>query len=293
VKRTHNWGRIIGTGLIVGLLALAGLAAVASAQGPGMMGGWGGNGNFGGMMGNWGGNGSYGNMMGNWGGNSGFGGMMNSLQGMMGNWGGNSGFGGMMGGANGDYGDMDPQACLGGWGNPGDGEPLTLDEAASKVEAYVQSLNNEDLAVAEVMEFENNFYAEVLEKSTGTHAFEVLVHRYTGAVMPEPGPNMMWNTKYGQMSGLGGMMGGWQNTPGSGEMTVTPAQALEDAQKWLDANMAGTTVADEADAFNGYYTIHTLKDGNITGMLSVNGYSGAVWYHNWHGDFIGMKALDQ
>ncbi len=23
-------------------------------------------------------------------------------------------------------------------------------------------------------------------------------------------------------------------------------------------------------------------------MLSVNGYSGEVWYHNWHGPFVAM-----
>jgi len=298
VKRPHNWKRVVGTGLIVGLLALAGLAAVASAQGPmgssfggtvgnngfgNMMGGWG-NSGFGNMMGGWG-NSSFGNMMGGWG-NGGYGNMM-------GGWG-NGSFGGMMGGVTGNYGDMDPQNCLGSWGNPGNGEALSLDEATQRAEAYVSSLNNDDLVLAEVMAFENNFYAEVKEESTGTHAFELLIHRYTGAVTPEPGPNMMWNTKYGHMSGgFGGMMGGWQNTPGSGAMTVTPAQALEDAQKWLDANMAGTSAADEADAFYGYYTIHTLKDGAVTGMLSVNGYSGDVWYHNWHGDFIDMKTLER
>ena len=33
---------------------------------------------------------------------------------------------------------------------------------------------------------------------------------------------------------------------------------------------------------------HFLKDGQVEGMLSVNGSTGAVWYHNWHGAFIGM-----
>ena len=30
------------------------------------------------------------------------------------------------------------------------------------------------------------------------------------------------------------------------------------------------------------------EDGGIAGMLSVNGYTGDVWYHNWHGIFIDM-----
>jgi hypothetical protein len=29
------------------------------------------------------------------------------------------------------------------------------------------------------------------------------------------------------------------------------------------------------------------KDGVISGMLSVNGQSGAVWFHSWHGRHAG------
>jgi hypothetical protein len=45
------------------------------------------------------------------------------------------------------------------------------------------------------------------------------------------------------------------------------------------------------EQFPGYYTVHILKSGKVTGMLSVNGYSGQVWYHTWHGAFIQMKDL--
>jgi stress response protein YsnF len=45
----------------------------------------------------------------------------------------------------------------------------------------------------------------------------------------------------------------------------------------------------EDEEFYGYYTLHTEKDGEITGMLSVNGYSGEIWYHSWHGPFIAME----
>jgi hypothetical protein len=172
-----------------------------------------------------------------------------------------------------------------GWNYPGTGTPITIEEAVEAVEQYLAAYGNPDLALTEVMEFTNNFYAEVEEKSTGVHAFELLINRYTGAVYPEPGPNMMWNTKYGHM-------GGWWGRP-SGPMTVTPEQARQYAQQWLDAYLPGTTVADEADAFYGYYTIHSLRDGQIAGMLSVNGYTGQVWYHTWHGDFVGMRELEE
>ncbi len=45
----------------------------------------------------------------------------------------------------------------------------------------------------------------------------------------------------------------------------------------------------EPDRFYGYYTLHTLRDGEIEGMLSVNGYTGEVWYHAWHGPFIQIQ----
>ena len=45
---------------------------------------------------------------------------------------------------------------------------------------------------------------------------ELLVGKNTGAVYPEPGPNMMWNTKYGMMTGGSGG-GGPMMGPGGQE----------------------------------------------------------------------------
>lgn len=194
--------------------------------------------------------------------------------GMMGGYG-NGHMGGMMGGYGGRY-----------WTYPNTAAtPLTLDQAIEAARQYLSAYGTTDLALTEVMEFSNNFYAEVEEKSTGIHAFEVLIDRYTGAVYPEPGPNMMWNTKYGHM-------GGWWGQSG-GTITVTPEQARTSAQQWLDVSLPGTTVAEATDAFYGYYTVHVLKDGRVYGMLSVNGYTGDVWYHTWHGDFVEMKELEE
>lgn len=169
------------------------------------------------------------------------------------------------------------------------GGTITMDQAAQAARQYVAAYGNPDLTLTEVMEFEDNFYVEVEEESTSIHAFELLVDRYTGAVYPEPGPNMMWNTRYGHM---GGMMGGW-GSGGATAMTVTPQQAMEIAQGWLDRFMPGSYAAEDADAFYGYYTIHVMQDGEVSGMLSVNGYSGNVWYHNWHGDFIDMEEMEK
>ncbi len=188
------------------------------------------------------------------------------------------------GGQPGQGGMMGP-GMMGGWDgyNP-NAEPITINEAAEAVKRYL-SAYGQDLALAEVMEFAWNFYAEVEEETTGIHAMELLIDKYTGQVYPEMGPNMMWNTKYSPMAG---MMGS-QNTA-TAEIPITTEQAKALAQQFLDANLPRVTVGD-ADTFYGYYTLHTLKDGQIEGMLSVNGYNGAVWYHNWHGPFIGMEEF--
>jgi hypothetical protein len=177
------------------------------------------------------------------------------------------------------------------------GRTISIDQAQSAVQSALDRQGNRDLAIDELIEFQDNFYASVRERSTGTGAFELLVSRSTGAVMPEPGPNMMWNTKYGMMSGQpGGMMGGVTGGDmmgigtATGSMSVTADQAAQAAQRWLDQNQPGSTT-NTPDRFSGYYTVDLQRDGRLTGMLSVNGYTGQVWYHTWHGSFIQAKDL--
>lgn len=193
------------------------------------------------------------------------------------------GFGpGMMGGMMGNWGTSNYARIA---------TPLTLDQAVTRGKQYVATLGS-DLELVEVMEFSNHFYGEVKEKSTGIHAFEFLMDKTSGAISPEPGPNMMWNTKYGHMRGMG-MMGGWRWNASALTNTLTPEQAKQAAQQYLDINLPGTAVGDEVATFYGYYTLHVERDGKTIGMLSVNGFNGSVWYHTWHGTFIGMKELEE
>ena len=182
--------------------------------------------------------------------------------------------GGMMGG--GSSGNYNPQA-----------KPITIDQAANAVQGYLNAFGGR-LTLTEVMDFAWNYYAEAKEKDTGIHAMELLIDKYTGRVYPEMGPNMMWNTKY---SPMGGMMGNFGGGSPTADMPVSPEQSKTLAQQYLDTNLPGLSVA-EADAFYGYYTLHILKNGQVEGMLSVNGYTGAIWYHSWHGPFLGMKEYD-
>jgi hypothetical protein len=172
----------------------------------------------------------------------------------------------------------------------GGGQNIGMDRAITIAQGVAGSYSGGGLTVDELMEFTNNYYASVREKSTGIGAFEILIDKSSGNVMEEP-PSMMWNTRYGMMPGgmMGGMMGG-AAFGSSGPTTVTSDQARNIAQHWLDANQPGDS-ANSPDAFYGYYTVDFERGGELAGMLSVNGYSGQVWYHTWHGSFIQMKDL--
>ncbi len=153
-----------------------------------------------------------------------------------------------------------------------------IEEAKDIVEKYLVALGN-DFEIEEIMEFSNHFYIIIQEESTVVNAFEFLVDRYTGSISYEPGPNMMWNQKYGHMARV--------NNPNA-SMSIDSQQAYIYAQEWLDRNYQSTSV-EELKVFYGYYTMDVSRDGRIFGMLSVNGFTGEVWYHSWHGDFIGME----
>ncbi len=200
-------------------------------------------------------------------------------QGMMGGYG-----RGMMGGYGpGTTGGYGPGMMGGGYGMMGggrggfsaSGSRLTIDQARTAAEDYASGLNR-DLVVAEVMEFENNFYAALRETSTGRGAMEVLIDPYTGTVGPEPGPNMMWNDKYGMMS-----------FGAAGDNSLTLDEARASAQQALETQLPGSTVHEDGTSFYGYYTFDfDGSNGKIAGMLSVEGASGSVWLHTWHGGFV-------
>lgn len=170
--------------------------------------------------------------------------------------------GGMMGGVGGS-----------GWSSSPEGVPVQdLTQARARVADFVAEVGS-DLTVGEVMAFERNFYAE-LHEPDGDPATEVLVDRATGAVQVEYGPARMWNERYGVMG----------SATGGGDMTAEAAR--EQAAQWA---LTRDVKVGEASAFPGYFTFHTVRDGRIEGMVSVNGADGRVWYHGWHGRFLDMS----
>ena len=161
---------------------------------------------------------------------------------------------------------------------------ITMDRAIEIFENYIRGLGS-NFELIEVMEFQHNFYAAVREKDTGMGAFELLIWRGGGTVTPEPGPNMMWNLRYGMhMTGYSGTY----NPP------IDEEEAKRIALESLRNLFPGRDVAvEEAIPFYGYYTLDYSVDGRMTGMLSVNAFTGQVWYHTWHGYFIAMKELGE
>jgi hypothetical protein len=169
-------------------------------------------------------------------------------------------------------------------------DTLTPADAQTAFERYLVSIGYDDLKIAEVMEFEHNFYAVAEEPETGMDAMEILLDKNTGRIGPEPGPNMMWNERYGMHGGPyagRGMMGGMGRTRGNSS-ALSEEEALTYAQAWAEGERPPLAVDEHGDAFYGYYTFHTLQDGKVEGMLSVENSSGDVWYHRWHGEFITM-----
>ncbi len=176
------------------------------------------------------------------------------------------------------------------------GEKMDYEALEKHVESYINQYDA-NLVISDVFLFEDSdYYFSIMEEDTGLGAMELLVNPYTGDVYPEFGPNMMWNLKYGMHNnssygmmnnrGMFGRNSMWDytsiNTSERNEISRIDAQKL--ASEYIDTKFSDEyIVAEEGHEFYGYYTFH-LEDGNSTvSMLSVNGFTGEVWYHDWHG----------
>lgn len=172
-----------------------------------------------------------------------------------------------------------------------DNTMLTMDDAVVIAQKYMMSRNQMKLALDEIEEWEYNFYIVVKEASPSDHkAYQLIIDKWTGAVMPEPGPNMLWNWKYCGTMGMGGMCGN------QGSINLDASQATVAANDFLKKRFARfrvMVVNGSPDLFYGYYTfdVKETKNGIKSGMLSVNMTTGQIWYHTWHGRFIRGREL--
>lgn len=180
-----------------------------------------------------------------------------------------------------------------------DGTLVRMDDAVDIATRYLQRMGTaaSALGLDEVEEWEFNFYVVVKEQSPSTYkAFQLIIDKWTGAVLPEPGPNMMWNQKYAGMMwrpfyGREGVTGNL--LPGTIPMVVSPEAANTTAIDFLRQRFPAValTLSTSADKFYGYYNFDVNGPSGKYGMLSVNGMTGQVWYHTWHGNFIQGREL--
>jgi len=155
---------------------------------------------------------------------------------------------------------------------PKEAKPIPQEVAKARMEAYAKRFYP-GARLKDFMAFSQNYYARVVDER-GQGLFELIADRYTGVVAPEPGPNMMWNTRYGMMGG-----------PAQAPVRYGLEEAKKLAQTFLKGFLPGARVLEEG-AFPGYYTLDFGRK-EVEGMLSVNAYTGEVWVHTWHGPFLG------
>ncbi|ABO08159.1 hypothetical protein [Pyrobaculum calidifontis] len=172
-------------------------------------------------------------------------------------------YGGMMGGGMGGGGMWGrpagvPMGMYGVGGCPMAGWGGGLYVNDSNVVEYVKRVTGYE--VISVEKYSNGYY--VVVGIGGAPQREVLVF-FNGVIHPEP-QSMMW---------LGS------------PMRISEEEARRIAESWLASRFPGAVIEEEY-TFPGYYTFHFEVSGDMQ-MLSVNGYSGAVWFHSWHGKYLG------
>jgi hypothetical protein len=150
--------------------------------------------------------------------------------------------------------------------------------AAARLRAQVLA-DRLSLRVGDVVRFDNGFYA-MLRAPDGSGVTEVLVDPANGAVRFEPGPAAVWSARSAVPADAGGAP------------LVTTEEAVRLADSWLAKQEGGLLdglTTSTPERFPAYVTLRAIRDGRVAGLVSVNLYTGAVWYHSWHGTFVEMS----
>lgn len=180
------------------------------------------------------------------------------------------------------------QGMMGGQGMmeiyPASAEPIPESEALGRLESFAGRFGT-GVSIEDFMVFSNHYYAQIVG-ADGIGLAEVLVDRYTGVLHPEPGPNMMWNTRFGMgmMGARGSMQPARERSPAA-SVRYDETAARDLAESFLTDYLPGAQVL-HGQAFHGYYTFDFGRE-TIEGMLSVSAATGEVWLHTWHGPYLG------
>lgn len=151
-------------------------------------------------------------------------------------------------------------------------KPIAQDEALKNMQSFATQYGP-NVKIKDAMSFSSNYYAVLNDTASNQDIAEILVDRYSGATYPEPGPNMMWNTRFGA----------GRTRAGGTDYDLAGAQKL--AEDFLTGYLPGAQIQ-ESHAMPGYYTFDFGRN-ETEGMLSVNAFSGHIWVHTWHGPYLG------
>lgn len=169
---------------------------------------------------------------------------------------------------------------------------IDIHEAVEVAEAYVKTQGYAGLEAEEVFQFRNNYYeVEFVEEETHIHALELLVNPVTREVVPEMGPNVDWNTKYGK--GVA--------PEGAVAMPLEKARELVLAVLENGSAFIPETVLDphllalgrETEVFHGYYEFHILYGGEPITQINVNAYTGETFVEAFHGPIVRSLSLHE
>jgi len=166
----------------------------------------------------------------------------------------------------------------------------TMDEALGTAQKFLVAVNNPDLVIDKIIEFEKHFYVIYDERSTGRGAFAIIISKPgaeplplgpNGLYRPGEGPNSMWDTRYG--------LAAFRPT-GYGIENYDVSAAMEQAFKYLNENIPGAEIGD-VHPFYGYVTLEILKDGKVYGIISVQSFTGTVLFHDGLGSYIQTRNI--
>lgn len=151
-------------------------------------------------------------------------------------------------------------------------KPVTQDEAIRNMQSFAQQYGS-NMEVEDFMAFSSNYYAVLKDTNSNQYIAELLVDRYSGLAYAEPGPNMMWNTRYGA------------GREQAESVSYDLAGSKKLAEEFLTGYLPEAQIM-ESHEMPGYYTFDFGRQ-EIEGMLSVNAYTGQIWVHTWHGFYLG------
>lgn len=151
-----------------------------------------------------------------------------------------------------------------------DARPVSEDAARESLETYAETFGPE-VEVRDVAAFTQNYYAVLVDRTTGQAVGEAVVDRYTGEAGSDPGPNLTW-----------------RRAVRNGTVTYDLHAAEAIAATFLEEFLPGATLL-ENRTFPGYHTFEYGR-GEMEGMLGVNDQTGQVWVHTWHGQYLGGEG---